>query len=211
MRDRIERQITQRTEMLAGVSHDLRSPLTRMKLELAFLGEGPAVEALRRDLAEVSERVEAYLAFARAQDGEPAAETDIAELLEDMVAEQIRRGWRVSLAADPDLVATVRPQALRRAIGNLLDNALRHGTRIEVVATRRPKLIEIAVEDDGPGIPPSERALIFHPAGPRPADEGGRLGLGLSLARDVAHAHGGELLLQSAALGGLRVVVRLPV
>ncbi|MBN9527433.1 MAG: HAMP domain-containing protein [Alphaproteobacteria bacterium] len=211
MRDRIERQITQRTEMLAGVSHDLRSPLTRMKLELAFLGEGPAAEALRRDVAEVNERVEAYLAFARAQDGEPAAETDIAELLEDLVAEHIRRGCRIGLVADPDLVATVRPKALARAIGNLLDNALRHADRVEVVATRRPRLIEIAIDDDGPGIPPSERALIFHPAGPRTTDEAGRLGLGLSLARDVAHAHGGELLLQSAALGGLRVVVRLPV
>ncbi|MGL1218104.1 sensor histidine kinase, partial [Vibrio parahaemolyticus] len=86
-----------------------------------------------------------------------------------------------------------------------------HADKVEVVATRRPRLIEIAVDDDGPGIPASERALIFHPSGPRTTDEAGRLGLGLSLARDVAHAHGGELLLQSAALGGLRVIVRLPV
>ncbi|MFH5905938.1 ATP-binding protein, partial [Clostridium perfringens] len=92
------------------------------------------------------------------------AETDIAELLEDLVAEHIRRDHRIGLVADPDLVATVRPKALARAIGNLLDNALRHADKVEVVATRRPRLTEIAVDDDGPGIPASERALIFHPS-----------------------------------------------
>ncbi len=213
MRQRIQRQISQRTEMLAGVSHDLRTPLTRMKLELAMLGGGEEVEALKADVAEMERMIEGYLAFARGQDTEPVRQTDLGELLREVVADARRQGTTVTLETDGDLVLQVRPDALRRCITNLVENARRYAGTVEVSAARRKDAVEIVVDDGGAGIPPEERENVFRPFfrldQSRNPDTGGS-GLGLTIARDVARSHGGDIVLGESPAGGLRATVRLP-
>lgn len=214
MRERLRRQISQRTEMLAGVSHDLRTPLTRMKLQLALLGDGPEIAELKRDIADMEKMIAGYLAFARGQDGEATATVDLAELLDEVVAGPRRQGRAVALETTGDLAVPVRPNALKRCLTNLVENALRHGRSVAVSAARRDGAIEIAVEDDGPGIPPERREDVFRPftrldASRNPSTGG--VGLGLTIARDIARGHGGDVVLGDSARGGLKALVRLPV
>jgi two-component system osmolarity sensor histidine kinase EnvZ len=212
MRDRIRRQIAQRTEMLAGVSHDLRTPLTRMKLQLALLGDGEETEELRADVSEMETMIDAYLAFARGEDGEIPQRTDMAQLLREVIDGQPGRDRAVLEAAEPiDLM--VRPSAIRRCLGNLIGNALRYGNNVRVSAGWRQRMLTVVIDDDGPGIPPESREDVFRPffrlESSRNVSTGG-VGLGLSIALDIAHAHGGEIGLQDSPMGGLRVVLTLP-
>jgi two-component system, OmpR family, osmolarity sensor histidine kinase EnvZ len=214
MRERIRRAIDQRTEMLAGVSHDLRTPLTRMKLELALMGDHPRARELAEDVEEMERMVSGYLAFARGQEGESAEKTDLAVLLADVAGDARRQGAEVTVAAPDQLDLEVRPQALKRCLANLVENARRYGGRIWIGATRRAGAVEITVDDDGPGIPKAMREEVFKPF--RRLDESrnpdtGGVGLGLAIARDVARGHGGDIVLQDAPTGGLRALVRLPV
>jgi two-component system osmolarity sensor histidine kinase EnvZ len=213
MRERLQRQLSQRTEMLAGVSHDLRTPLTRMKLQLAMLGESPGVEELKADVAEMERMVEGYLAFARGEGSEPVTRTDLRVLVEDVVAAARRAGSMVDLTMEGDLTASVRQEGLRRCIANLVSNATQYGTRAVVSASRKPEAIEVTVDDDGPGIPEEKYETVFRPFSrldqSRNVETGG-VGLGLTIARDVVHAHGGEIRLGRSPLGGLRVTIRLP-
>jgi two-component system osmolarity sensor histidine kinase EnvZ len=214
MRDRIQRQMQQRTEMLAGVSHDLRTPLTRMRLQLAMLGDGPDVEELRRDVAEMQAMVEGYLAFARGEGGEASQRTDLTRLLEDLVADARRDGTEIAAEVEPGLLVDVRPNALRRCVANLVGNARRYARRAALTARRRGPVLEIHVDDDGPGIPPAMREEVFRPFvrldASRNQDTGGS-GLGLAIARDVVRGHGGDIVLDDSPLGGLRATIRLPV
>ncbi len=214
MRERIQRQITQRTEMLAGVSHDLRTPLTRMKLALDMLGEGPEVEELMTDVAEMETMIEGYLAFARGEGTEAVQPTDLSRLLNEVVAGARREGADVTLEPAEDLALPLRPNAFRRCLANLLANARRHAGHIWVSAQRRRNLIEIVIDDDGPGIPAKAREDVFKPffrlETSRNKATGGA-GLGLTIARDVVHSHGGDITLSDSPHGGLRVLVRLPV
>ncbi|WP_448188984.1 ATP-binding protein [Azospirillum sp. sgz301742] len=215
MRERIQRQITQRTEMLAGVSHDLRTPLTRMKLALDMLGEGPEVEELMTDVSEMETMIEGYLAFARGEGTEAVQPTDLTRLLNEVVAGVRREGADVSLTVpEENLALPLRPNAFRRCLANLLANARRHAGRIWVTAQRRRNLIEIVIDDDGPGIPARSRDDVFKPffriETSRNKATGGA-GLGLTIARDVVHSHGGDVTLSDSPHGGLRVLVRLPV
>jgi two-component system osmolarity sensor histidine kinase EnvZ len=215
MRDRIYRHIHQRTEMLAGVSHDLRTPLTRMKLELALMdAEDASVEALKSDVEEMGRMLEEYLEFARGQRSESASPTNISELLDHVAADMVRQGLKVELDADRDLSATVRAQAIRRAITNLLDNAATYGAHVRMTARAMGPQIEITVDDDGPGIPPHLREEAFRPFRrldeARNQDAGGSVGLGLSIARDIARAHGGDITLSDSPMGGLRARLVLP-
>jgi two-component system osmolarity sensor histidine kinase EnvZ len=220
MRERISRFVQQRTEMLAGVSHDLRTPLTRMKLELAMMKDDPSVVALRGDLEEMEHMLEEYLAFARGQAGEGASETDLAQLLRDVGANAQRKadgkapGKHVAVEVPEALVASVRPNALRRCVVNLVENAVRHGTHVRVSTVEEPHAVAIVVDDDGPGIPAERREEAFRPF--HRLDSGrslatGGAGLGLAIARDIARGHGGDILLEDSPMGGLRAVVRLPV
>jgi two-component system, OmpR family, osmolarity sensor histidine kinase EnvZ len=213
MRARIQRQITQRTEMLAGVSHDLRTPLTRMKLQLAMLGDWPEIEELRGDVAEMERMVEGYLAFARGEGTEKPAETDLGSLLRDVVGDARRAGTAVDLHIEDRLVALVRPNALRRCLANLISNAARVASQIWIRAGQVGDTIEITVDDDGPGIPEARREEVFRPffrlEGSRNPLTGG-IGLGLTIARDVVRSHGGELVLLDAPTGGLRARLSLP-
>ncbi len=213
MRERIDRHIRQRTEMLAGVSHDLRTPLTRLKLELAMLRDVPATAEMRADVDEMEGMIEGYLAFARGAAGESAVETDINALLDEAVADARRQGGVVDFAAIGDLRGRLRPLSLKRCLDNLLGNAQRYAERCTVAATRDGDVIEIIVDDDGPGIPEAEREAAFRPfyrlENSRNQGTGG-VGLGLAITRDTVRNQGGDVVLEEAPQGGLRAIIRLP-
>ncbi|HSS15243.1 MAG TPA: ATP-binding protein [Rhizomicrobium sp.] len=222
MRERIERHVSQRTEMLAGVSHDLKTPLTRLKLTLAMMPEGEGNDALndiksmRADIAEMEHMLDDYLAFARGEGGEDASITDLSELVREVAAaaERTHQGAQIRIAVPEHVPVNVRRAGLRRVLANLTDNALKHGSRAAMGLKVNEHLVEITVEDDGPGIPEPQREEAFRPF--HRLDEGRNLqtggsGLGLAIARDIARAHGGDIVLDRSAMGGLRATVRLPV
>jgi len=214
MRARIQRYIDQRTTLLASVSHDLRTPLTRLKLALALAEPSKRNEAMKHDLAEMEHMIDEYLAFARGEGGEAAETINLRELLEQVSEGALRAGTQIIIAADPALSASVRPNALKRALSNLVMNAAVHGEHVEVSARVRDQGgVEITVDDDGPGIPEAQYEEAFKAFGrldeARNQNTKG-VGLGLAIARDVARGHGGDIALSRSPLGGLRAVIRLP-
>ena len=214
MRGRLRRFVAQRTEMLAGVSHDLRTPLTRMRLQIAMLSESPSTANLKSDVDEMEAMVNGYLAFARNQDTEVAVETDLPRLLNQVVNNARRQGAQVELATSGNLVVPLHQNAFLRCMTNLVDNARQYASRIAISAARVGNTIEILVDDDGPGIPPEKREVVFQRYRrldeTRPRSASG-LGLGLAIARDVVRSHGGDIVLETAPMGGLRAQLRLPV
>ncbi|WP_408647690.1 ATP-binding protein [Xanthobacter dioxanivorans] len=214
MKRRIERQIEQRTTMLAGVSHDMRTILTRFKLELAFLPDGADTEALKKDVDELQGMLEAYLAFARGDPGEQAALTDMGQVIEDLRLNAERDGATAEASFMGPPLVEVKGDQLKRCIGNLVNNAVRHARRVAITGTRDARWLIVTVDDDGPGIPEEKREEVFRPFlrldDARNQDDGGS-GLGLAIARDIARAHGGEVLLADSPMGGLRASVRVPV
>ncbi len=214
MKRRVERAMEQRTAMLNGVSHDLRTVLTRFKLSLALLGEGPEQDDIARDIAEMQRMLEAYLAFARGDGGESAAEIDMRALLSDLAADAERHGNPTRLDYRGATNATVRPDAFRRCLANLVGNAQRYGRQVAIIAERGDAMLVVHIDDDGPGIPPESRDDAFRPFfrldEARNQDEAGA-GLGLAIARDIARAHGGDVTLETSPLGGLRATVSVPV
>lgn len=214
MRDRIRRQIDQRTEFLAGVSHDLRTPLTRMKLQIALLRDVSEAQNLESDVAEMERMVEGYLAFARGEGSEQPQETDIAALLREVVAQMRRDNVVIDLHVEESIALPLRREAMRRCLTNLIDNAGRHGAHVSIRAGQRRRAVEITIDDDGPGIPEDRREDVFRPffrleQSRNPATGG--VGLGLSIARDMVRNHGGELTLGEAPDGGLRARIWLPI
>ena len=215
MKSRVERSIEQRTAMLAGVSHDLRTILTRFKLELELIGDNPELEGMRKDVDEMSGMLEAYLAFARGDGDERAQPTDIAATLEELRGDAERNGRAATVSFQGLPVVTVKPAAFKRCLANLVSNASRYASTISIAGHRDHRWLTVTVDDDGPGIPQGLREDVFKPFlrldDARNQDEGGHVGLGLSIAMDVARAHGGGLELgDSADLGGLRAILRLP-
>lgn len=216
MKQRLARQMAQRTEMLAGVSHDLRTPLTRMKLELAMMaGDDASKKDLLADIAEMERMLDEYLAFARGEGGEQPAGADIGDLVSE-IADDARRKTQVPLAvlSEPALNVVVKRNALKRCIVNLVDNAMRYGSQVRLAALRTGEDLVITVEDDGPGIPSSRRQEAFKPFRRLDADgrnlESGGVGLGLAIARDIARGHGGDVRLGDSDLGGLKATIRIP-
>jgi len=214
MRDRIRRQISQRTEMLAGVSHDLRTPLTRMKLQLALMSGNLEVADLKKDVDEMERMIGGYLAFARGEGTERPTEADLIELVTDAVTDARREGATIELTAPTQkIMLSLRRDALRRALANVIGNARRYASRIEISFRARGHGVDVVVDDDGPGVPAEKREDVFRPffrleASRNP--ETGGTGLGLAIARDIMRSHGGELTLHDSPLGGLRAVLRLP-
>ena len=214
MRGRIKRQIAQRTEFLAGVSHDLRTPLTRMKLQLAMLPHSAEAESLHADVAEMQSMVEGYLAFARGEGTEQPVPTNVSLLLGELVGRMQKGKAPIDLHIEEDMTVPLRREAMRRCLTNLIANAQRYATQVTLAAGRRGRALEILIDDDGPGIAPDKREAAFRPfyrlEGSRNPDTGG-VGLGLTIARDLVRNHGGELTLEDAPGGGLRARIRLPV
>ena len=213
MRDRIQRQIRQRTEILAGVSHDLRTPLTRMKLALAMMESDPTAAGLQADVAEMERLVDLYLDFARGEGTETPVETDISLLIEELAAGIRRDGSALAVDRPAELMLAVRPDAFRRCLTNLLGNARRYGRNIWLSCTAVEDGVDIVIDDDGPGIPTADRERVFQPFvrldRSRNPSTGG-IGLGLTIARDVARSHGGDVRLETSPRGGLRARVHLP-
>ncbi len=214
MRDRIRRQIDQRTAMLAGVSHDLRTPLTRMKLQLAMQKDSAGSDELRQDLDEMEKMLEGYLAFARGSGNEPTELVDMRSVLARIAANARRQGADITENYVDHAPLRARPVAIERALGNIVSNACKYATHVRIGLTTEPEAVEITVDDDGPGIPVEQHAEVFKPfyrlEKSRNQKTGG-VGLGLSIAQDIIHAHGGEVSLADSDMGGLRVIVRLPV
>ena len=214
MKRRIERAMDQRTTMLNGVSHDLRTVLTRFKLSLALIGEGAELDALQKDVEEMQRMLEAYLAFARGDYSEAAILTDMGMLLDELRADAERHGHATEIAVSGETTVAVRPDAFKRCLANLVANAQRYGDRIALAVTRDQRFLTVTIDDDGPGIPADRREDVFRPFfrldEARNQDEGGT-GLGLAIARDIARSHGGDITLSDSPLGGLRATVRVPV
>ncbi|MEI7805402.1 MAG: ATP-binding protein [Hyphomicrobiales bacterium] len=214
MKSRVERTIEQRTTMLAGVSHDLRTILTRFKLELALIGDSPEVEGMKKDVDEMGRMLEAYLAFARGDFGEQSEPTDMAAFVEELKTDAERQGHKTSAVFHGPPLVTVRPAAFKRCLANLVSNAARHAPSISITGHRDHRWLTVTVDDDGPGIAADMREEVFKPFlrldDARNQDEGGT-GLGLAIARDIARSHGGDITLGDSPLGGLRATVRVPV
>ncbi len=213
MRERVERQIEQRTEMLAGVSHDLRTILTRFRLQLALIEDKIDVVPLQKDVDDMNRMLEGYLAFARGDAGEETMPTDVDVMLRELGNEARITGHETLVTFSGDPIVKVRPQGFKRCLMNLVKNACRHGKRVAVTGIHEHGFLTVFVDDDGPGIPFEEREAVFKPFyrgdQARNIDESGT-GLGLSIARGVARSHGGDIRLDRSPLGGLRVSVTVP-
>ncbi|MDE1152800.1 MAG: ATP-binding protein [Micavibrio sp.] len=214
MRDRLRRQMEQRTAMLSGVSHDLRTPLTRMKLEIAMLKPSPEIENLRQDVEEMERMLEGYLTFAKGESDEMVEMIDLKSVLERIVAKARRQGAEVQeVLPEQRMMIRLRPVAIERALGNIVTNAGKFAKNTWVTATEQADVYEITIDDDGPGIAQNLREDVFKPffriEKSRNKKTGG-IGLGLSIAQDIVHSHGGEIFLEASNRNGLRVVIRLP-
>lgn len=214
MQERISRQIEQRTAMLAGISHDLRTPLTRLKLGISMLGDTPDVQALKGDIQDMERMINSYLDFVRGEGREHTVRTDLEQMI-TKIADTIRRhGRTVEVRTEGDLNVSLRPLAFERCLQNFMTNAEKYGTNIWITASRQEDMILIIVEDDGPGLDPDLYEEVFKPffrADASRNTQTGGVGLGLPIARDIIHAHGGMVHLEKSMRGGLAVVIQLPV
>ncbi len=213
MRERIERQMEQRTAMLAGISHDLRTILTRFKLQLALAGDKPELAGMGQDVDDMQSMLEGYLAFAKGEAEEDFGELRLSELLEKLRYDFSIRGKTMTYEIDGEDEIAVRPNAFTRLLSNLVSNAERYASTLHIDARHSAKWLTLTLDDDGPGIPVEAREDVFKPF--YRLDEARNLnasgtGLGLAIARDVARAHGGNVTLADSPRGGLRAVVRIP-
>ncbi len=215
MRDRIERHVEQRTTMLAGVSHDLRTILTRFKFQLAMLTESAETKAMQSDILEMQHMLEDYLAFTKGDNGEATSPTDIMLLLNTIISDAKVLNKNIKLnSEDLDLRIPLRRNSIKRALFNLITNAARYAENITISTDIQNERLYIFVDDDGPGIPEAHRENVFKPFYRIDKSRNqnlGNTGLGLSIARDIVHAHGGDIILEDSEPGGLRVIVKIPI
>ena len=209
MQERIHRFLSQRTEMLAGVSHDLRTPLTRLRLAIAMLpNQGPDTADMTADIEEMDRMIAAYLAFARGEGEEQPQTMDVDLILDEVAADARRAGAKIERGPAVGVAVRVRPDALRRAITNLATNAARHGDHVTIGAQAAERSVHIMIDDDGPGMPEHLRETAFRPF---ISNSLGGTGLGLAIARDIVRSHGGDIYLETSPAHGLRARIRLPV
>lgn len=213
MHERVKRQISQRTTMLASISHDLRTPLTRMKLQLAMLGNSPDIEDMKADIAEMEKMIDTYLAFAKGEGSEQISRTNISDLLKRVVKTHEKSGRNIQLNVERSLSVPVRRLTFERCLNNLINNAARYADKIWVTGIDYPNQVHIIIEDDGPGIPEKDFEEVFKPFArldeARNTEQGG-VGLGLPIAKDIITSHGGDIWLEKSNRGGLRVVIEIP-
>ena len=213
MRDRIKRQIEQRTLMLAGVSHDLRTPLTRMRLQLEMLGDSPDIANLKIDIHEMEKMIDGYLSFAKGEEKENSETTDISEMINRIVQNLHRQKYKIETNINGPLISKIKPNAFERCIVNILSNACKYGEQAWISAAKTDDSIDISIEDNGSGIEKEFYESVFRPffrmEDSRNPQTGG-VGLGLAIAQDVIHQHGGEISLGKSQYGGLKVDIRLP-
>lgn len=214
MKRRIARHVEQRTTMLAGVSHDLRTILTRFKLELAVLGNNPKAAPLREDVNEMQQMLEDYMAFVRGDGGEQAIEVMVPDAVQSVVQSFGREGTGIELSLLPPLKLFLKPNAFRRLLMNILGNAVRYGKHVRISGDTKDNRLWLYIDDNGPGIPEAKRDDVFRPFvrldEARNLDQSGT-GLGLAIALDIAQAHGGDILLSDSPMGGLRVAIKIPI
>ncbi|MEF0938695.1 ATP-binding protein [Rhizobium sp. BR 362] len=213
MRERIERQIEQRTAMLSGVSHDLRTVLTRFKLQLALVGDNPDLVGLNEDVEDMQSMLEGYMAFARGEAEEDVGKLRLSDILDKVEQDFSLHGKSMTFSIDGDNEISVRPNAFTRLVTNLASNARRYANTLRIEAKHSTKWLTINFDDDGPGIPANSREDVFKPFfrldEARNLDNSGT-GLGLAIARDIARSHGGNVTLGDSPLGGLRATIRIP-
>ncbi len=213
MKERIQRHITQRTEMLSGVSHDLRTPLTRMKLQLEMATENSELTNLKEDLSEMETMLCGYLDFAKGEGGEKQVLTNLGNMLNIVASQARRKGSVIDLHVEGEINVPLRPKVFKRSLINLIDNAVRYAEHVSLRVGKRDAFVDIIIDDDGPGIPEESREDVFKPFfridESRNLETGG-VGLGLSIARDVVRGHGGDIKLDTSPIGGLRARIRLP-
>lgn len=214
MKERILRQIMERTQMLAGISHDLRTPLTRMKLTAAMMENSQDQKDFLADIDEMEKMLNGYLAFVRGEGDEPAICVDVNKLVRGIVSRFASQHIKIKFfAAENTVEIRAKEQALRRAVTNIVANASRYGKKIEVRVEQGTKEVRIIVDDNGPGIPQDKREAVFRAfyriENSRNKETGG-IGLGLAITKDIITAHGGHIVLEDGPLGGLRVVIKLP-
>lgn len=214
MRERISRHIDQRSQLLAGVSHDLRTPLTRLKLQFALMPPSPEIEDAKRDLADMEQTLDEYLAFAKGQTEEAPEQVDVGAIVTEIVADAARHsGVDIKSELSGEVRTPGRARALKRCLANLIDNAAAHGEQVRVTVQGQEHAVLVCVDDNGGGIPEDQYEEAFRPFSrldaTRSRNQKG-VGLGLAIARDVARSHGGDIQLSRSPLGGLRATLRLP-
>ena len=213
MRDRIRRHIEQRTEMLAGVSHDLRTPLTRIKLQLAMMSRSKEIQELEEDITEMEKMIQGYLDFAKGKERVIDSSVNISDLLRSIVSGYRKHHKNIELKVKAGAVMHINSNAFRRVITNILDNALRYGDKVEISVGTSEKNMIIMVDDNGSGIPADKRELAFKPFYRLDKSrhlESGSTGLGLAIAKDIVVGYSGNISLDESPMGGLRVVIKLP-
>jgi len=216
MRNRIERQMEQRTTMLAGVSHDLRTILTRFKLQLAMFGESEEANEMLADVDEMQAMLEDYMAFAQGDSSEESSPVNIRRLLQEIRKQINRESCEITLKIPGDtVVVPLRRHAFKRAVTNVVSNAVRFSSHVTIDVARTKQWLTLSINDDGPGIPEEEHEEVFRPFyrldDARGQDTGINTGLGLSIARDIVRSHGGHITLKDSKMGGLQATIRVPV
>ena len=213
MKERIQKQISERTQMLAGVSHDLRTPLTRMKLQATML-DGQDKEDMLQDIAEMEKMLEGYLSFVSGEGGEASTFVDMNELILSVLNKYRTKDAFIRYKTNDQVSAIQgREQALKRAITNVVSNALKYGKTVAVALESNSRKLEVTIDDDGPGIPDDKREEVFkafYRLEESRNKETGGIGLGLAITKDVITSHGGKIELLDSPLGGLRVLISIP-
>lgn len=214
MRERLKRQLFERLEMLAGVSHDLRTPLTRMRLQLAMLESNEDLMALKQDVMVMQQMIEGFLTYARGAGEEETKKVNLAKMLELLQKQLNAENFSVIIDCPKDLTISLKEGLFNRCLTNLLLNSKRYAKKVEISVQSKERHVQIEIDDNGPGIPVDEREKVFRPFyrldSARNLESGG-VGLGLSIARDAVLSHGGQIYLRhSSLLGGLKVIIRLP-
>lgn len=214
MKERIQKQVSQRMEMLSGISHDLKTPITRIKLHLSMMKQTNDIKALQEDMEQMEHMVQEYLDFARGSEKAEFKPVNISDMLRSLASAYHKQKKSVEVKAQSGLVLPLNHQAIRRAFTNIIDNGLRYGKAVSVESAQVGNTIRIIFDDNGPGIPLSKREVVFKPfyriESSRNSDTGG-VGLGLSITKDAITQHGGSITLDESPMGGLRVIVTLPV